>query len=105
VERERESKDALAQQKRKVTRQWEVLARLKKRHAAADARAAADNARLSDDYQAVARAFNHLQSKFRHFKAADLARFDKARAGSNCPFACGVRGRCSFLLSELTGME
>lgn len=31
VEREKESKEALTQQKRKITRQWEVLNRLKKR--------------------------------------------------------------------------
>ena len=49
------------QQKRRITRQWEVLNRLRKRHAAAEARAAADNARLSDEYQHVTRAFNHLQ--------------------------------------------
>ncbi|KAL4436661.1 hypothetical protein ABPG75_003800 [Micractinium tetrahymenae] len=79
VERERESKEALMQQKRRITRQWEVLNRLRKRHAAAEARAAAENARLSDEYQHVTRAFNHLQSKFRHFKAADLARFERVR--------------------------
>lgn len=65
------------QQKRKITRQWEVLNRLRKRHVAAESRAAAENARLSDEYQNVTRAFNHLQSKFRHFKAADLIRFEK----------------------------
>ncbi|PRW34068.1 Dynein regulatory complex 1 isoform C [Chlorella sorokiniana] len=87
VEREKESKEALVQQKRKITRQWEVLNRLKKRYAALDARAAADNSRLSDEYQAraaayyaVTRAFNQLQSKFRHFKAVDLARLEQVRA-------------------------
>lgn len=68
------------QQKRRITRQWEALNRLRKRHAAAEARAAADNARLGDEYRHVTRAFNHLQSKFRHFKAADLARFERVRA-------------------------
>ena len=119
MEREKESKEALLHQKRRITRQWEVLARLKKRcaarlqqrwacakpgpadlaagspfaprsthaqhasargpcrYAAADARAAADNARLSDEYQGVTRAFAHLQRKVRHFKAADLARFEQ----------------------------
>lgn len=115
VEREKESKEALLHQKRRITRQWEVLARLKKRcggsgrlrwaglpqllrlricpcitpptthpphhlprrYAAADARAAADNARLSDEYTAVARAFAHLQRKVRHFEAADVARFEQ----------------------------
>ncbi|KAI3426074.1 hypothetical protein D9Q98_008042 [Chlorella vulgaris] len=79
VERERESNDALLQQKRRITRQWAALNRLRKRHAAADARCAADNVRLSDEYQQVARAFNHLQSKFRRFKAADLSRFEQVR--------------------------
>ena len=77
VERERESKDARLQQKRRITRQWAALNRLRKRYAALDARCAADNARLGDEYTQVARAFNHLQSKFRRFKAADLARFEQ----------------------------
>ena len=111
VERESESKDALTQQKRKITRQWEVLARLKQRHAAGDARAAADNARLSEEYQAVARAFNHLQSKFQHFKAADLARFDKASsgAGSNRWLAivqrAGSCAACQQLVGKTTSLE
>lgn len=122
MERERECKEALAQQKRRITRQWEALNRLKKRceggkgaglawlslavvsalllhsivitilaprpascplhpcsHAASDGRAAADNARLGDEYRAVTRAFTHLQSKYAHFKAADLGRFSRVR--------------------------
>ncbi len=79
VERERECKEALLQQKRRITRQWEALSRLRKRHAAAEARAGVENARLSDEYRHVTAAFNHLQSKFRHFKAADLARFERVR--------------------------
>ncbi|KAL4435227.1 hypothetical protein ABPG77_001909 [Micractinium sp. CCAP 211/92] len=80
VERERECKEALLQQKRRITRQWEALSRLRKRHAAAEARAGVENARLSDEYRHVTAAFNHLQSKFRHFKAADLARFERVHA-------------------------
>jgi hypothetical protein len=84
VERERESNDALLQQKRRITRQWAALNRLRKRHAAADAHCAADNVRLSDEYQQVARAFNHLQSKFRYFKAADLSRFEQVPDWLHC---------------------
>ncbi len=36
-----------------------------------------ENMKLADEYQRVTRAFNHLQSKYRHFKAADLQRFGK----------------------------
>ena len=50
MERERESKDALMQQKRRITRQWAALNRLRKRYAALDARCAADNVRLGDEY-------------------------------------------------------
>ena len=95
AERERESKEALAQQKRKVTRQWEVLARVKKRHEALEGRAAADNAQLSDEYMRVTRAFAHLQAKYRHFKAADLAKFEQVglRSGMACTHAgCMANG-------------
>ena len=78
AERERESQEALRQQKRRITRQWEVLNRLRARHAAAEARAGAEGGRLGAEYAGVARAFSHLQGKFRHFKAADLARFQRA---------------------------
>jgi hypothetical protein len=77
VERERESKDALLHQKRRITREWAALNRLRKRYAAADAQHAADNTRLSDEYQHVARAFNHLQHQSRRCKAANRARFEQ----------------------------
>lgn len=50
---------------------------LQKRHTAMDKRCVEENLRLADEYQRIMRAFNHLQTKYRHFKAADLARFAK----------------------------
>eukprot|EP00887_Chlorella_sp_A99_P007534 scaffold2.g7534.t1 len=81
LERERENKEALLQQKRKVNRQWEVLARLKKQFAEADRQCAGDNARLTDEYQHLTQAFTHLRTKYLHFKAADLRKFGQARTG------------------------
>jgi hypothetical protein len=50
---------------------------VQKRFAALDKRFIEDNLKLADEYHRVTRAFNHLQSKYRHFKAADLLRFSK----------------------------
>ncbi|GAB4823123.1 hypothetical protein N2152v2_010169 [Parachlorella kessleri] len=76
-ERERENKEALQQQKRKITHQWEVLSKIKKRFAVLDKRFMEENLRLADEYQRVTRAFNVQQSKYRHFKATDLLRLSK----------------------------
>ena len=77
MEREHESKEAVAQQKRRVTRQWEVLARVKQRHAVLERRAAAENTQLAEEFLGVTRAYAHLQAKCRHFKAADAAKFEQ----------------------------
>lgn len=91
MEQERENKAALLQQKRKVNRHWEVLAKLKKRYSDLDRRFVQANARLTDEYQHVTQAFNHLQSKYLHFKAADHQKFEQASTGRGrrcCACSC-----------------
>lgn len=92
MEREKESKDALLLQKRRITSEWAALNRLRKRFAMANKQHAADNARLSDEFQHVVRAFNHLQCQSGHRKAANRARFEQVQAVCKL-FAGAAHGR------------
>jgi dynein regulatory complex protein 1 len=61
LERDAENAATINQQKRKLSRQHDVLASLKARYTAAEKRAAEENARLADSYRRITEQFKDLQ--------------------------------------------
>ena len=77
VERDHENQGTIAQQKRKIARQRDLLSGLKAKYAKSDKGAQDENSRLTDEYRRVTEQFKDLQTKFRHFEEADAKTYQR----------------------------
>jgi dynein regulatry complex protein 1 len=75
TERDNESKATLAAQKARLARLRASLAKVQADYEASDAKFKARNDALTNEYQRTTRAYRDLQAKYRHFEAADTARY------------------------------
>ncbi|KAK9817150.1 hypothetical protein WJX72_010361 [[Myrmecia] bisecta] len=80
VERDAENQSTINQQKRKISRQRDVLSTLKQRYQDCEKKSIDENMRVTDEYKRITEAFRDLQGKFKHFQAADMRRFGKVWA-------------------------
>ena len=71
VERDHENQSTINQQKRKISRQRDMLLGLKQRYADSEKKYLEENMKLTDEYKRVTEQFKDLQSKFRHFEQVD----------------------------------
>lgn len=83
-----ENTATINQQKRKLSRQHDVLAGLRAKYAAGDAKAAEENGRLTDEYRRITQQFNDLQVRARR-EGAWMQRDACWRCAS-----CSVMTRC-----------
>lgn len=72
VERDHENSATIHQQKRKISRQRDILSGLKARFAEMDRKYMDENMRLTDEYKRITEQFKDLQNKFRHFELVRL---------------------------------
>ncbi|KAF6263341.1 sperm tail-domain-containing protein [Scenedesmus sp. NREL 46B-D3] len=83
LERDAENTATINQQKRKLSRQHDVLSSLKHKYAASDAKASEENSKLTDEYKRITEQFKDLQvrvavaAKFRHFGNVDAAKYSQ----------------------------
>ncbi|WIA22959.1 hypothetical protein OEZ86_009886 [Tetradesmus obliquus] len=77
LERDAENTATINQQKRKLSRQHDVLSSLKHKYAASDAKASEENSKLTDEYKRITEQFKDLQAKFRHFGKVDAAKYSQ----------------------------
>lgn len=93
VERDHENQGTIAQQKRKIARQRDLLSGLKAKYARSDKAAQDENNKLTDEYRRVTEQFKDLQSKFRHFEGADAKTYQKVLDNN--------RRTCTVLVKKL----
>jgi len=75
VERDHENQATVTQQKRKISRQRDLLVNLRQKYGDSEKRYAEENARLADEYRRITEQFKDLQAKFRRFQTTDQRRF------------------------------
>ncbi len=80
-EREKENSTTIESQKKKLSRQRDILSSLKQRYAETDRRYRDENMRLTDEYKRITEQFKDLQSKFRHFELVDTKKYKEVRHG------------------------
>ncbi|KAG2497477.1 hypothetical protein HYH03_004630 [Edaphochlamys debaryana] len=90
-EREKENSTTIESQKKKLSRQRDILSSLKQRYAEADRRYRDDNMRLTDEYKRITEQFKDLQSKFRHFELVDTKKYKEVWGMKESEVAALVR--------------
>ena len=75
TERDNENKAALAAQKARLARLRTSLAKVQQDYEAADHKFKLRNEALTKEYQRATRSYRELQAKFRHFEAAEQAKY------------------------------
>ena len=99
------------QQKRKISRQRDILSSLKARYAETDKRYIEENMRLTDEYKRITEQFKDLQGKFRHFEQVDTRKYAEVREGESDKERGrrekgeGVRGPPSHFFSEVVALH
>lgn len=83
------------QQKRKISRQRDILSSLKQRYAETDRKYLEENMKLTDEYKRITEQFKDLQSKFRHFELVDTKKYAEVRASLQHVIDCQIC--CAFL--------
>ncbi|MEW5307357.1 MAG: hypothetical protein WDW36_009761 [Sanguina aurantia] len=91
VERDHENQATINQQKRKISRQRDLLSGLKQRYADSDRKYLEDNMKLTDEYKRITEQFKDLQSKFRHFELVDTKKYNEVWAMKEAEVAALVR--------------
>lgn len=76
TERDNENKATLAAQKSRLARLRTSLSKVQSDYEASDAKFKQKNEALTQEYQRTTRQYRDLQAKFRHFEAADAARYN-----------------------------
>lgn len=79
-ERDFENSATLQQQKRKLARLKDALSGLMKKYSTSDKAFKQRNAELTEEYRRITKQYRDLQHKFRHFEAADNAKFQEVWA-------------------------
>ncbi|KAF5832552.1 sperm tail C-terminal domain-containing protein [Dunaliella salina] len=79
VERDHENQATINQQKRKISRQRDILSSLKTRYLETDRKYMEENMRLTDEYKRITEQFKDLQGKFRHFELVDTKKYTEER--------------------------
>ncbi|XP_067097803.1 dynein regulatory complex protein 1 [Osmerus mordax] len=74
--RDEENAITKSQQKRKITRQQDVLNNLKVKCSNQEKQSKEENQSLTEDYQRIMQQYKHMQKKMRHFAAIDSKRFE-----------------------------
>ena len=77
VERDQENQSTINQQKRKIARQRDLLSNLKNRYADSDKKYQEENLKLTEEYKRITEQFKDLQNKYKHFRAADMRKFEE----------------------------
>ncbi len=80
------------QQKRKISKQRDILSSLKARYAETDRKYLEENMKLTDEYKRITEQFKDLQGKFRHFEQVDTRKHAEVSAGDG-PVVLLVRAR------------
>jgi len=75
VERDHENQATINQQKRKISRQRDILSGLKTRYAETERRYLDENMKLTDEYKRTTEQFKDLQGKFRLFEQVDTRKY------------------------------
>ncbi|KAG1659692.1 hypothetical protein FOA52_004331 [Chlamydomonas sp. UWO 241] len=75
VERDHENQATINQQKRKISRQRDILSGLKQRYNDTEKRYLEENMKLTDEYKRTTEQFKDLQGKFRLFEAVDTKKY------------------------------
>ena len=75
TERDNESKATLTAQKTRLARLRQALSKVQAEYEASDAKFKSRNTALTTEYQRTTRQYRDLQAKYRHFEAADHARY------------------------------
>ncbi|GLC76023.1 DNA replication checkpoint protein Drc1 [Pleodorina starrii] len=90
-EREKENSSTIESQKKKLSRQRDILSSLKQRYAETDRRYRDENMRLTDEYKRITEQFKDLQSKFRHFELVDTKKYKEVWGMKESEVAALVR--------------
>ncbi|EFJ47566.1 hypothetical protein VOLCADRAFT_81425 [Volvox carteri f. nagariensis] len=90
-EREKENSTTIESQKKKLSRQRDILSSLKQRYAETDRRYRDENMRLTDEYKRITEQFKDLQSKFRHFELVDTKKYKEVWGMKESEVAALVR--------------
>ncbi|KXZ47783.1 hypothetical protein GPECTOR_33g665 [Gonium pectorale] len=90
-EREKENSTTIESQKKKLSRQRDILSSLKQRYAETDRRYREENMRLTDEYKRITEQFKDLQSKFRHFEMVDIKKYKEVWGMKESEVAALVR--------------
>ncbi|KAJ9522954.1 hypothetical protein QJQ45_023754 [Haematococcus lacustris] len=91
VERDHENQATINQQKRKISRQRDILSGLKARYAETERKHIEENMRLTDEYKRITEQFKDLQGKFRHFETVDTKKYAEVWAMKEAEVAAKVR--------------
>eukprot|EP00899_Mesostigma_viride_P006912 jgi/Mesvir1/16221/Mv08475-RA.1 len=75
VERDLENQSTINQQKRKISRQRDILSGLKAKYAEMDKKCQEENNKLTEEYKRVTEQFKDLQGKYKHFEQNDIERY------------------------------
>lgn len=70
-----ENNATINQQKRKLSRQHDVLSHLKQKYQATDTKFSEEISKLTDEYKRTTEQFKDLQAKFRHFGKVDAQKY------------------------------
>lgn len=91
VERDHENQATTNQQKRKISRQRDILSGLKQRYAETDRKYMEENMKLTDEYKRITEQFKDLQNKFRHFELVDSKKYSEVWSMNEAEVAGLVR--------------
>ncbi|KAA6420207.1 MAG: coiled-coil domain-containing protein [Trebouxia sp. A1-2] len=75
LERDAENQATITQQKRKISKQRDLLSTLMQRYSQHEKKFAEANMRLTEEYKHITEHFKDLQAKFSHFQQADLNKY------------------------------
>ncbi|DBA94491.1 TPA: hypothetical protein ACH3X1_002082 [Trebouxia sp. C0004] len=75
LERDAENQATITQQKRKISKQRDLLSTLMQRYSQHEKKFAEANMRLTEEYKRITEHFKDLQAKFSHFQQADLNKY------------------------------
>eukprot|EP00775_Hariotina_reticulata_P011515 gene11515-11658_t len=75
LERDAENTATINQQKRKLSRQHDVLSNLKQKYTSTDGKFSDENSKLTDEYKRITEQFKDLQAKFHHAVKADATKY------------------------------
>ena len=95
VERDHENQATINQQKRKISRQRDVLSALKQKYQESEKKFLDENMKLTDEYKRITEQFKDLQGKFRHFEAVDTKKYAEVWAMKEAEVAKAVKNLLS----------